>query len=70
MGKVYTRDTVPFGQILLETHYLGSVKLQMNLLLTLEGLGFRMFHSEQNPFWSQGYEVAFIHEKLVMPRKR
>lgn len=68
MKRLYTRDTVPFGHVLLETHYLHNTNEQMELLLALEALGFRLFRSEPNPFWSAGQEIAFIHEKLVLPR--
>lgn len=66
MVKLYDRTTVPFGQILMEVHFLIQQHIAArNLVTRLEGLGYRMYHSEPNAYYAAGYEVAFIHENLT-----
>jgi len=69
MKRVYNRTTVPFGQVLLEIHNISTKTQQLvGLILAMEELGYRMFHAEENGFWLEGFELAFIHERLVQPR--
>lgn len=70
--RVYTRETVPFGQIQMEIHDVedgpgGAIHDVKDMLLSLEELGYRMFHVELNSRYLQGFEAAFIHESLVKP---
>jgi len=67
----YTRLNVPVGQILVELHKAAKVQESFPFLDALEGLGFRLFHSEINRWKPTGfldyhYELAFIHESLVV----
>lgn len=72
MGRLYTRDTVPFGQLQIELHRCADIGLTTELTRTLANLGFRLFHTEINLYgagfnqWQ--YEVSYIHESLVSPR--
>lgn len=67
----YTRLNVPIGQILVELHVPAKVQESFPFLDALEALGFRLFHSEINRWKPTGfldyhYELAFIHESLVV----
>lgn len=68
IAKLYTRDTVPFGQLQIEVHKIGGFgKKLVQLVMSLEKLGYRMFHAEVNGYYEEGMEIAFIHERLVEP---
>lgn len=68
MKRTYNRTTVPFGQFLVEIHHVTKMASQLRgLIIAMEELGFRLFHSEENGLWTEGFELAFIHERLVKP---
>jgi len=46
-AKLYTRDTVPFGQLQIEVHNLSGVGTRLvKMVMGLEALGYRLFHVE------------------------
>jgi len=64
MMRVYTRDTVPFGQILMEFHFIfgggasGDRAVSGSCLEAselLEALGYRLFHAEVNMLYPDHY---------------
>lgn len=65
MVALYDRNTVPFGQILMEIHFRKRIPAARQLVAKLEDLGYRMFHAEENAYYMDGYEIAFIHESLA-----
>lgn len=62
------RDKQPLGQVLIELHGIQRLEKIVHLMSTMESLGYRLFHAEDNPYCLRCYEVAFIHESLVDPR--
>lgn len=67
LANAFTRETQPFGQILMEIHDTRNVTAMVRLMVTLESLGFRLFHTEVNAYHAQCYEIALVHESLVKP---
>jgi len=45
----------------------GTIRQVQDMLVTLDSLGYRIFHVELNSYYLAGFEVAFIHESLVKP---
>lgn len=62
LERLYTAQTVPFGQIALTLH---RERRSMWLLMTLKKLGYRLFHSEEIGYDEVSFELAFIHESCV-----
>ncbi|GJP69492.1 hypothetical protein CLOP_g498 [Closterium sp. NIES-67] len=64
---VVNGGNLPFGQLLVEFHYMHDPKRSLPFLYAMEGMGYRMFHVEPNPLCYSCIEVAFVHEDLVVP---
>jgi len=72
MGLQSNRTHPLAGQVLMQVHDVSEWKLPKvrELFVDMEALGFRLFHSEVNPYYKMHYDVSFIHETLVAPKAR
>lgn len=65
------KGRILFGQVQLEVHYVQSKAARLhNLLQMFEDNGYRLFHLEHNEMWSEGIELAYIHESLCQKALR
>jgi len=67
LGAFYSRRSQPLGMIAMELHTLYNATWTLHVVAALEAAGYRLFHSERNPYCFGCYEVALIHETLVLP---
>lgn len=63
-----TREAPLFGQVTVKQHGTFQNANRSRLIFSLESLGFRLFHVDEDPFNVGNIYLSFVHESLVKPR--
>ncbi|GJP33987.1 hypothetical protein CLOM_g18472 [Closterium sp. NIES-68] len=61
---------LPFGQLVVDFHEADEPQELLSLVYSLETVGYRMFHIEDNPLCDLCITGSFIHDSLVRPREQ